>query len=496
MPTIAIIGGGFSGTLTALNLLRFEHRDRPKVVLYERGPAIGVGVAYSTRSPVHYLNVPAGNMSAWEQDPQHFLSWLQLRHGAVTGGSFVPRSWYGDYLRDQVDAARARAGELFEMRGVAVTAVHPQADGRVVVEDAAGERVTADRVVLALGNFAPPLPPGADETLLNHPGYIGDVWARPGCGVAGGAEAMSGPDRIAAILPDEPVLLVGTGLTMVDVVMMLHAREHAGRMIAISRHGLLPRPHRSPARPPVHRPAPAALEHWDGKVRSLVRIVREAVSEHAARGVGGGDWRDVIATLRPVTSKVWNRLDERERERFLTRVRSYWEIVRHRAAPEAAAGIADLIAAKQLTVRAGQILSIRPDARSPRLIEATFRPRKSENVQTVRVARVINCLGPQSDLRRVDEPLVKQLLADGVVCADPLGLGVRVSDEGLSVGGDGRAHPGVFVIGPLRKSQHWENTAVPELRKQATDIARRCLMSLSAASSAAWPVLKAGEQIG
>jgi uncharacterized NAD(P)/FAD-binding protein YdhS len=291
------------------------------------------------------------------------------------------------------------------------------------------------------------------------------------------------------------VLLVGAGLTMVDVVMMLHAREHAGKMIAISRHGLLPRPHRSPARPPVHRPPPAALTEWDGRVKTLVRIVREAVTEHAARGGAGGDWRDVVATLRPVTSRLWNQLDDRERARFLARVRSYWEVIRHRAAPEAAAGIADLIAARQLTVRSGRIMSIRPDAENPRLISVTFRPRRSQNVQTVKVARVINCLGPQSDVRRVaseQEPLVGQLLAEGVISADPLGLGLRVSEEGHSLGPDGRAHASVYVVGPLRKSQHWENTAVPELRRQATEVARACLLGVSGAASAAWPAVGVG----
>lgn len=493
MPTIAIIGGGFSGTMTALNILRFEHRDRPRVVMYERGPGFGVGAAYSTRSPVHYLNVPAGNMSAWEQDPSHFLDWLRLRHAAVAGGSFVPRAWYGEYLRDQIERARERVGPLLELRAGTATAVRPQSDGTVIVEDAGGGLLNADRVVIAIGHFAPPPTPGADESLRGHPGYIGDVWARPGCGPTG-AQEQSGPDRIASIRPDEPILLVGSGLTMVDVVMMLHAREHAGHMLAISRHGLLPRPHRSPARPPVHRPPPTALEEWDGRTRSLVRIVREAVREHAGRG-HGGDWRDVIATLRPVTSELWNRLDEAERVRFLERVRSYWEIVRHRAAPEAAAAIADLIAARHLTVRAGQIVNMRPDAGNPRLIAVTFRPRKSPNTQTVRVARVINCLGPQSDVRRVDEPLVRQMLAAGVISADPLGLGVRVSDDGRSLGSDGEPQRGVYVVGPLRKGQHWESTAVPELRRQATDVARACLLSLSGGSSAAWPGVRAGESL-
>jgi uncharacterized NAD(P)/FAD-binding protein YdhS len=485
-PTIAIIGGGFSGTLTALNMLRLEHRSRPRVILYERGPAAGPGVAYSTRSAVHYLNVPAGNMSAWEQDPQHFVGWLQLRNPAAGGSSFVTRAWYGDYLREQVEFARAKAGENLEIRRASVTAVRPAGGGRFTIHDdgadsSANVRIV-DHAVLAIGNFPPPPPPGADAALLGHPGYIGDPWKN---------------DQIAAILPDEPVLLIGTGLTMMDVVMTLHAREHAGPLCAISRHGLIPRPHRSPARPPPPpsgRPVIAGIDQWDGRggVRALLHLIRASVREHAGRGT---DWREVIAALRPMTSRLWQRLDERERRRFLQRLRSYWEIVRHRAAPETAAAVADLIAARQLTVRAGSLVRIAPSAVNPgRQIDVTFRPRRSENAQSLRVSRVINCLGPQTDLARIDDPLVRQLLADGLVTADPHGLGIAVDAQGAPVDAHGRPVEGLWVVGPLRKGQHWENTAVPELRRQAPQVAQRILLTLGGPASAAWPALRAEER--
>jgi len=286
------------------------------------------------------------------------------------------------------------------------------------------------------------------------------------------------------------VLMIGSGLTMMDVVMTLHAREHAGHMYAVSRHGLMPRPHRSPARPPAHRPAPAALAHWDGRIKSLVRIVRESVREHAGRGA---DWREVIASLRPVTGELWRKLDARERERFLGRIRSYWEIVRHRAAPETAAALADLVAARQLTLHAGRIESIAPAEREQRLIEVAFRPRRSENMRTLRVSRVINCLGPDTDLRRIDDPLIRQMMAVGLIAPDPHGLGIDVDAAGSPIGSSGLTSENITVVGPLRKGHLWENTAVPELRKQAAEAARSCLIGLSGAKSAEWPALAAGE---
>lgn len=500
MPSIAIVGGGFSGAMTALNILRFEHRLRPTVTLFEPSAAgVGPGLAYGTRSSQHFLNVPAGNMSAWDQDPQHFLSWLQLRFPATTGGSFVPRAWYGDYLREQVEHARARAGQQFDIRRAEVKSIRRRGDrGPFIIESDSGEPVAADHVVLALGNFPPPRVPGvaADSPVLTHPAYLAHPWA-------------SGGTALAAIKPDEPVLLLGSGLTMMDIVMTLHARGHAGRMVALSRHGLLSRPHRSPARPPSHRPPPAALATWDGTTRSLVRILREAVREHAARGGSGGgaggagsgaagassDWRDVVASLRPITGELWKRLDQRERARFLARLRSYWEIVRHRAAPETAATVADLIAARQLAVRAGSVQSIRVATDTPRLLEVTFRPRRSDNPQTLRVARLINCLGPDTDITRVESPLVRQLLADGLITPDSLGQGIETDADGTPLGAAGAATHGLSVIGPLRKGQSWENTAVPELRRQATDVARRVLLNLGAEVTVAWPALTADERV-
>ncbi len=456
MPTTAIIGAGFSGTITALNLLAFDVLDPSRVVMFERAGKFGPGLAYSTRALVHYLNVPAGNMSAWEHDPQHFIRWLQHRNPAASGASFVSRGWYGDYLREQLDAARVRFHDRLELKSASVLGIHPRPDGRLDIHDSNNQITIADRAVLALGNFPSPHPPGATPALIGHPGYINNPWQ---------------PDAITCILPHEPVLMVGTGLTMMDIVMQLHAREHAGRMIAISRHGLLPRPHRSPARPLGNKPAPDLLANWNGSTRHLLHLLRQAVRDHAARGI---DWRDVVASLRPVTAQLWQRLDAHERARFLSRIRSFWEVIRHRAAPESSAAVADLLAARQLSIRAGRILSIEPVGR---LIEVTFRPRRSENRQCVRVSRVINCLGPQTDISAISDPLVQQLRTDGLITADPHGLGLAVSSSGESIRRDGTVDPSLLVIGPLRKGQHWENTAVPELRRQAAELAKLCMAS-------------------
>lgn len=463
MLTIAVIGAGFSGSLTAVHLLRSHGSSCARVILLESSGRFGPGAAYGTSSSVHYLNVPAGNMSAFDGEPTHFLKWAQARlgpDGHVATGSFLPRGLYGEYLTEIVQQARTAAGERLVLHPSGARSVKRESPGgrlTIIADD--GATFTVDRVVIAAGNALPQHPPLAIPTPLFDqspppPWYIRNPWR---------------PEALDPIRPDEPVLIVGAGLTMMDVVMQLHAepRHHEGRIYAISRHGLLPRPHRSPSRPPTHRDAPGALKNWNGSAKSLLRIIREAVRDHAAKGT---DWRDVITSLRAITPALWNRLEGRERERFLSRLRSYWDIVRHRAAPETAAVVADLIAARQLVVRAGRLISITPDGSGP-LVTVAFRPRGSSNPQTVRVARIINCLGPDTDVRRADHPLIRQMLADGLVSRDAFGLGLEAADSGAAIGSDGRPSDRIFIVGPFRRAQAWENTAVPELRKQAAQVA-------------------------
>jgi uncharacterized NAD(P)/FAD-binding protein YdhS len=459
---VVIIGSGFSGSLTAVNLARKGCEQIKRVIVLDATGRFGPGLAYSTDSPVHYLNVPAGNMSALEEDPTHFLKWAQRRDAGVQTGSFLPRRMYGEYISELLDEARMSRPGLIDLRHDGAVSARPQADGRVLVTTASGATIVADRVVLATGNAKPPMVPGLDRALQNHAGYIGDPWAT---------------GAVRGIKPHEPVLIVGAGLTMMDVVMQLHAQQHEGHILAISRHGLLSAPHRSPSRPPTHRDAPAGLNTWDGSAKQLLRIVRKAVREHAAKGT---DWRDVIGSLRPVTSKTWQKLDDAERARFLSRLRSYWDIVRHRAAPETAAIIADLRAARQLVVRAGRMRAIRiAPGSGDRLLEASFVPKGSSNVQTVKVARVINCMGPMTDVRSSGDPLMKQLLSDGFVTPDAFGLGLESSDMHASIEAGGTPSRWLSVVGPFRRAQVWENTAVPELKKQAAQVAEAIVQSVA-----------------
>ena len=457
-PSVLIVGAGFSGTALAANLLRL---GRPvRVLLTNRYGPMGRGVAYGTRLETHVLNVPAGQMSAFPDDPEGFLRFAREQDTAITAATFVPRRLYGEYLERvlaDAEAAAAPGASLERMVGEAhAIAILPDGSGgEAVFRD--GRRIAADRVVLALGNYSPADPPLADTTFFASPRYVRDPWVR---------------GALDAIGAEDPVLMIGTGLTMLDIVLDLRARGCRGPMLAVSRHGLLPRPHLSggPPRPPAALPKPLASAEAL-TVRGLVRAVRQSVAAHAAQG---GDWREVVGALRPVTPELWRRLNPAERLRFLRHVRPYWDVHRHRAAPESAAAIASLLEAGHLTVRAGRILSLED---SVGVVDARVRPRGGVDVERIRVARVVNCTGPSSDARRIEDPLIVSLRSRGTVRPDALGLGLDVGDDGALYDASGRLSPVLFLMGPLLKARDWESTAVPELRAHAARLANRLLSS-------------------
>lgn len=460
MKVVAVIGAGFTGMLTAAWLLRLPTPGPVRIVLIERLNRPAGGVAYGTACRQHVLNVPAGRMSAFNHDPDHFLRWAQLIHPTFRGGSFLPRALYGRYIRDLLEDAVANAGpgrQLERLTGE-VRAIEPDATGRPVITLADGRRLEADAAVLAVGNCPPRDPPIADPAFYAGPRYRRDPWAN---------NLTEGLD------PSAPILLIGTGLTMFDIAILLAQSNHAGPIHAISRRGFLPQPHRASAHAPHAYPRPSGLEQWPGTALGTFKGLRAEIRKARQQGI---DWREVITSIRADTPALWQRWDRRSREQFLRHLRAFWETHRHRAAPEAAAAIQKLRASNQLLIHAGRLLAINdgPDAAT-----VTYQPRGRAPARSLTVQRVINCTGPESDPRHADNPLIQSLVASGHLTADPLGLGIQTTPEGLAVDRAGRPVPWLSVVGPFRKGSLWENTAVPELRGEAERLARRLAAELS-----------------
>ena len=446
--TIAIVGAGFSGTTLAIHLLRAAPPGLDRLYLVERAEGRVGGVAYRTRSASHTLNVPAGRMSAFEDDPDDFLRFVRRREPARTGGSFVPRREYGRYLADRLDEAR-RASSLPLVRVLGeVVSVTEAADG-VVLGLADGRRLEVGRAALAIGNYPPADPAVADGSVFASVRYARDPWA---------GDALELDRR-------EDVLLVGTGLTMVDVALALRDSDQQGRIFAISRRGLLPQPHRLSAKPPPHLDRPAALDEWPSSALGLLRGLRREVREREGEDV---DWREVVTSIRADTPALWQRLDPDERRRFLRHARPYWETHRHRSSPESAYAIEELVEAGKLEVIAGTLEELAEDDRG---IVVTIRRRGAPSHETLHVGKVINCTGPDTDLTRVRDPLVASLRRDGLIRPDELGLGLDTDEEGRLVTADGGTSERLTLLGPLRKGRLWEHTAVPELRVAAKHVA-------------------------
>ncbi len=455
MRRFGIIGAGFCGTMTAVHLLNglAARRERGEILLFERSAYFTAGLAYGTRCESHVLNVPAGRMSALPDDSDHFLRWMRQTDPKIGGGSFVPRQWYGRYLADTLTQAQARAHGVVTLERVprAVYALEELDSGvRLILDDLSERR--ASHVVLAIGNFPPSDPPLDEPAFYQSPHYMRDPWSPAALDLG----------------PEDRVLLLGTGLTMIDVALALHERGHQGAITAISRRGLLPQPHRVSIRPPAHYPRPADLDRWPRTARGLVRALRREVRSAERRGV---NWREVVTALRADTPALWQSLPVVERRRFLRHVRPFWETHRHRAAPEAAAGVAELIARGALTVLAARATAYHE---TPAGIAAQLRLRGGAE-QTLVVDRVINCTGPDTDLTRVAEPLIQALYKSRLIRPDALGLGLDTTPEGALLSATGRASARLSLLGPLRKGQLWENTAVPELRVEAARLAQHLL---------------------
>lgn len=455
--TIAIIGAGYSGIAAAEALARTG--IHANILLIERSGRFATGVAYGTNSAAHLLNVPAGRMSARADDPDHFLRWIRQRDALATGGSFVPRGVYGQYLQDVLaEAELASQGRLnrvvAEARSISPRPGPPSPGG--VIELADSQRIEADHIVLALGNGAP-CDPGPVRSIARSPRYIRDPWA---------------PGVLAAIHPDERVAIMGTGLTMLDIVLDLTQRGHRGEILAFSRRGLLPQAHRANPKPAKYEP-PTGVSQWPRTARGLLRAVRAEIAAANKRHV---DWREVITSLRPVTASLWASLPDRERRRFLEHVRAFWEVARHRAAPQADGAMQALMLSGRLVVQAARLIEARESTTELRL---TLRSRGSDTTSNSTVDRLINCTGPEGDLARSGGALGKQLADSGLITPDPLGHGILIDASDQPIGRDGRAKPWLWAIGPMTKSRYWESTAVPELRVQAQALAKRLAAALS-----------------
>jgi uncharacterized NAD(P)/FAD-binding protein YdhS len=439
--TIAVIGGGASGILATIHLL--SRATRPvDVVVVEPGGRLGGGVAYGTNEPTHLLNAPTSEMSAWSDHPDDFTAFVD-RHGyCADGTAFVPRHLYREYLLETLAAVRSRerpdsGAELLAEEAIALirpVGVTPRR--QLVVGLRHGSHLRADHVILAVGPPATVAPWMRFEAPICDPKLVVDPW---------------GSDALEAIERDDRVLLLGSGLTAIDVVLSLEARGHRGKLLGRSRHGLLPQRQ-------TGRRFAAISSNLDVSTRtarelfSAVRVAAEKVS------YTGEDWRAIVAGVRDEVPRLWIGLDATERDRLLRHAQRYWEIHRHRIAPDVGVALDRVLESGRLNLAPGRLVSLERTGGS---LVAGFD--RAGNAEELVVDAIVNCTGPAASYQQ-NSRLIDQLLRTGTATVD---------HNGDLRDGRGGADAQIHTLGWPRRGRLYESSAIPEIRGQAETLAER-----------------------
>ena len=442
---VIIIGGGLSGSLLAMQLARSPGGS--EVVLIEKNPEfLGRGVAYQYDFTHQPLNVVAGGMSLFPDKPLDFVKWLEANHfrynhliDQVSPEAFIPRKIFGDYVLENLEKIQQEVSERLQIRIDEAISIMDFGKRKTVVF-ASGNALHADHVILALGNFPPADLFATHNPVQNDPRYFASPWS----------------DRVYSdIKGDEDILLVGSGLTAVDIVLGLIVRKFRGKVTMLSRRGVFPLPHDlthqaiSITVPENYSPRKMLL--W---VRYLMRKNPEV------------PWSVIIDGLRPYTQKIWLQWIVSDKQYFLKKIRPYWEIARHRIPSASSERLNNMMEKGQLVLKKG---TIEEASVSSNGIEMLYRSESGLNSQVFQ--KVINCTGPESNYRKVRFPIIVDLIARGKVKIDELGLGIKCTPEGSIINDQGEVEQGIWCIGPMRKAVLWETTALRELREQSSALA-------------------------
>ena len=447
---VVVVGGGFSGTILAVQLLCRDPSLR--VAIVEKGHLPGRGLAYSTEARFHLLNLPAQNMSALPAEPDDFVRWAQAHYNpSVQPRSFLPRSLFGRYVAARLDQAIA-AGDRERFQWIGDEAVSLERRKRnFALHRGNGPELLARTVVLAQGNF-PPANPRIRGLSADCRRYVPLAWSKT---------------ALADLPPNGRVLLLGSGLTSLDLVMALKSKGFRGEIHIVSRRGLVPQRHER-----THPWPQFWNEQSPRSVRGLLRLIR---SQARLATLAGSNWRAAVDALRPVTQQIWQSLPLIERRRFLRHARAYWEVHRHRIAPEIADVLANLIEEGQVRIYAGRVTRY---VERQAFAEVSIRQRNTRGTKTLRVDRMINCTGSENDCRCIDDPVLNCLFRQGLARPDALFLGLDVDENGALIDTDGTASKSLHALGPMRKGCLWETTAVPEIRAQADGLAEHLIRRL------------------
>ncbi|WP_368912048.1 FAD/NAD(P)-binding protein [Taklimakanibacter deserti] len=460
---IIVVGGGFTGAAFILHAIR-SLRGPLDFEVIEPAGEIGRGIAYGAADSRHRINVPSERMSLFPDDPLHAVRWLFDKDilpgdGAsrdAAGHHYVPRRDYGAYVADTLRQALSETRGRVRLRHHRTQAQDVCRQGaRWSVKLADGEAITGDYVILSFGHAAPRAPFPVSAEAAADPRLVTDPWRN---------NALAGLSR------DASLLLVGTGLTMVDMVETLLSRGHQGGITLVSRHGLLPRPHGLFG---------VSVDLLQGgaapsSALALLRLVRRQVREAVRQGLG---WQPVADAVRFDLGNIWPALPVAEQRRVIKRLLPYWDVHRFRISPQACATLERAIWTGRVVLQKAAVLSVEAESRS---LVATLR--RGGTVERRPFDGVVLCIGPDKDLNR--NPLARNLLASGLARSDALHFGLDVDRHSRLVADDGHAHATLLALGPMTRGTFGEMTGAPDIVRQIVIVTRSMADSVAMQASA------------
>lgn len=457
--SIAIVGGGFCGMLTMVQLAKRASQSKKKIFIkiFYKGPPQFRGTAFYSYSEKHLLNVAAKNMSAFPDQPDHFIDWLSVREDFSDRSKediaslYLPRNLYGSYLEELMQEAITQLDPdvQCEVIHAEVIAIHPE-QNCYSIHCLNGDKFTTDKVVLATGNQLPGSPLSKQQPGILSAFYYPNPWSE---------------DCVQHLEKVNNVLIIGTGLTMIDVVLGLIEKNFDGKIICVSPKGFHILPHR------IHQPYTEILDEIKAPydLVKLFRIFRKHIRKVKAENKSG---ETVVDALRSKTQEIWQELNLKDKKRFMQHVRHLWGVARHRLPASIYETIQKKIQSGRLEIHAGRILDVKNNDTHATV---QIQERSSHKNQSWEVQRIINCTGPESNPNKFSSALFHQLLGDKIIFVDEMQLGIKANAEGRILNEDAKASDSFFVIGSLLRGTLWETTAVPELRVQAENLSKNIL---------------------
>lgn len=463
MKRIGIIGGGFTGTMTAVHLIKKADGPCEIFIINER-ETFNKGIAFNPYSDKHLLNVITGKMSAFADRPDDFLDWVMaLPHYAaqdrtLVANSFLPRKLFGIYVTEIWDRTFQEAAA----KGIIVTVTDSVVSGLklnnelVILTLENGGQLEVNYCVIATGNQVPRNPHIKNPEFYNSPNYFQNPWVE--------ASVIGAPD-------DKPVLIIGNGLTMVDTVLSLLEHGFKGTIYSISPNGFNILPHRHGGM----KYTALAEEITEGlSLRELVSLVNRHIRIVRDQGISA---EPVIDSLRPFTQKIWQNLTAEEKKLFMARLRHLWGVARHRIPLNSHDKLQQLRIDGKLLIKSGRLLNFTENSDD---ITLDYFDKKTATQQQLQVGRVINCTGPESDLLKMDNCFLKDCAVNGLLSQDSLKLGINTDIETFGIiGNDGKPHSNLFTVGSNLRGELWESTAVNELRSQAEALAGKLVTRIT-----------------